>query len=118
MGICLGAQLTAAALGARVYPGPHKQIGWSALDLPVSPDHSPLRALDGIPVLHWRGNTFVQPDGCERLASTAICRNQAFSRGLNILGIQFHPELVADRFEHWLLGHASELATARISPRQ
>lgn len=116
MGICLGAQLMAAALGSRVYPGPRKEIGWSALDLSADPDHNPLHALDGIPVLHWHGDTFDLPDGCARLASTAICRNQAFSRGPNILGLQFHPELVADRFEHWLLGHASELATARISP--
>ncbi|MFN3987242.1 MAG: glutamine amidotransferase [Rhodocyclaceae bacterium] len=116
MGICLGAQLMAAALGAAVYPGPRKEIGWSVLDLPADPDHNPLRALEGVPVLHWHGDTFDLPDGCERLASTAICRNQAFSRGPNILGLQFHPELAADRFEHWLLGHASELASARINP--
>lgn len=116
MGICLGAQLMAAAIGARVYPGPEKEIGWSALDLVVSGDGNPLAALQGVPVLHWHGDTFDLPDGCTLLASTPICRNQAFSRGPNIIGLQFHPEVLAARFEHWLLGHASELATANISP--
>ncbi|CAM3326822.1 glutamine amidotransferase [Paracoccus nototheniae] len=116
MGICLGAQLMAAALGSRVYPGPSREIGWSILDLPAGRDPNPLRALEGVPVLHWHADTFDLPDDCARLASTAICRNQAFSRGPNILGLQFHPELAAARFEHWLLGHASELATAGISP--
>lgn len=116
MGICLGAQLMAAALGARVYPGPNREIGWSILDLPAGRDRNPLRALEGVPVLHWHADTFDLPDDCAHLASTAICRNQAFSRGPNILGLQFHPELAAARFEHWLLGHANELATAGISP--
>ncbi|MFD1910707.1 glutamine amidotransferase [Halodurantibacterium flavum] len=116
MGICLGAQLMAAALGAPVYPGPRKEIGWSTLELTASSGQNPLAALQGVPVLHWHGDTFDLPDGCELLASTTICRNQAFSRGPNILGLQFHPEVAVARFEHWLLGHASELSTANISP--
>lgn len=116
LGICLGAQMMAAALGARVYPAPAKEIGWSAIDLSETGAHNPLAALGGIPVLHWHGDTFDLPAGTTLLASTAICRNQAFSRGPNILGLQFHPEVVGAQFEHWLLGHASELATAGINP--
>lgn len=116
LGICLGAQLIAAALGARVYPGPAKEIGWSPLQLAETGERNPLAALQGIPVLHWHGDTFDLPEGCTVLGSTPLCANQAFSRGSNVLGLQFHPEVLAARFEHWLLGHASELATSGVDP--
>ncbi len=116
LGICLGAQLMAAALDARVYPGAEKEIGWSALDLAETPVPNPLSALRDVPVLHWHGDTFDLPADATLLASTAVTPNQAFSRGPNALGLQFHPEVLGARFEHWLLGHASELATARIDP--
>ena len=116
LGICLGAQVMAAALGARVYRASQKEIGWSPLQLSATDTSNPLAPLQDVPVLHWHGDTFDLPDGCVHLASTAICENQAFSRGPHILGLQFHPEAVAARFEHWLLGHASELTTAGISP--
>lgn len=114
LGICLGAQLMAAALGVRVYPGPAKEIGWSTLDLSETAEPNPLAVLGGVPVLHWHGDTFDLPEGGTLLASTPLCANQAFSRGPNVLGLQFHPEVLGARFEHWLLGHASELATAGI----
>ncbi|MBA4245655.1 MAG: glutamine amidotransferase [Pseudomonas sp.] len=116
LGICLGAQLMAAALGARVYPGPAKEIGWSPLDLAPVAEYQPLAALNDVAVLHWHGDTFDLPQGCTRLASTSLCRNQAFARGPNVLALQFHPEARGDRFEHWLLGHASELASSGIDP--
>lgn len=116
IGICLGAQMIAAALGARVYPALASEIGWSAINLSETGAHNPLTTLGGIPVLHWHGDTFDLPAGTTLLASTTICPNQAFSRGPNVLGLQFHPEVVGARFEHWLLGHATELATAGISP--
>ncbi|QEE43205.1 glutamine amidotransferase (plasmid) [Rhizobium sp. WL3] len=116
LGICLGAQLMASALGARVYPGASKEIGWSALDLEDAIEANPLSLLRDTPVLHWHGDTFDLPEGGTLLASTSLFANQAFSLGPNVLGLQFHPEVLGRRFEHWLLGHANELATARIDP--
>jgi GMP synthase (glutamine-hydrolysing) len=117
LGICLGAQLMARALGARVYPGKEKEIGWKPITLTSAGARGPLRHLDGIPVLHWHGDTFDLPAGCELLASTSVCRQQAFAKGPNILGLQFHAEVVANRIEHWLIGHACEIGQQKIAPQ-
>lgn len=114
LGICLGAQLIASALGARVYPAASKEIGWSALEIEDAIEPNPLLVLRDTPVLHWHGDTFDLPEGGSLLASTRHCVNQAFSVGPHVLGLQFHPEVLGRKFEHWLLGHANELAAAGI----
>ena len=114
LGICLGGQQIAAAMGARVAPTGVKEIGFSALTLSAEGQTGPLRHLDGVEVLHWHGDAFDLPDGCTHLASTRVCPNQAFSRGSNLLAVQFHPEADASRIEQWLVGHAAELAGAGI----
>ncbi|MCA1324428.1 glutamine amidotransferase [Herbaspirillum sp. alder98] len=117
LGICLGAQLIASALGARVYAMPAKEIGFSALDLTPAGQESVLSSLGETPVLHWHGDQFDIPEGATRLAGTAACANQAFAVGRNVLGLQFHLEAEGDKLERWLVGHASELAQAGIDPR-
>lgn len=116
LGICLGAQLIARVLGARVYAAGHKEIGWSPLTLTDAGRASPLRHVDGAStsMLHWHGDTFELPPGATRLASTPLCENQAFAWGENVLGLQCHPEVRADRFEPWLIGNAGELDAAGI----
>jgi len=112
IGICLGAQLMARALGAKVYPGPEKEIGFAPLTLTAEGRASCLAAFSDASVLHWHGDNFELPDGAIRLASTAICENQAFAFGRNAIAFQFHPEAGAHRFERWLIGHAVELHQA------
>jgi GMP synthase (glutamine-hydrolysing) len=118
LGICLGAQMMAAALGARVAPGPVKEIGYAPLTLTASGQASVLAPLATAPVLHWHGDNCDLPSGCERLASTAHCPVQAFARTPTQLALQFHLETEPARFEAWLVGHAVELGKAGIDPRK
>ncbi len=114
LGICLGAQMIATALGARVYSGDAgAEIGWGTVTLTEAGRAGPLAALEGVPLLHWHGDTFDLPDGARLLASTAAYPNQAFALGHHVLGLQFHPEIDGSNIEHWLIGHASTVdATA------
>lgn len=114
LGICLGAQLMARALGAQVAPMGVKEIGFGLLTLTPEGEQSSLSALAGVPVLHWHGDQFQIPAGTCSLASTRLCANQAFAVGDHALGLQFHLEADTRRIEHWLVGHASELAQAGI----
>ncbi len=116
LGICLGAQLIASALGARNYAGPQAEIGWSALRLAESDGANLLAPLAGHPVLHWHGDTFDLPDGAVWLAATDAFANQAFSYGPAVLGLQFHLEVTATGFERWLAGHGDELRREAIDP--
>ncbi|GAB7534532.1 glutamine amidotransferase [Burkholderia sp. 22PA0099] len=114
LGICLGAQLIARALGARVYPGKVKEIGWAPLTLTAAGEASPLRHLSGehTSMLHWHGDTFDLPPGAIHLAATPDCAHQAFSWGQHVLALQCHPEISTETFEAWLIGHASEIGSA------
>ena len=120
LGICLGAQLIAAAAGARVYPSGVREIGWGPISLTAAGTESCLRHLAGCDytVLHWHGDTFDLPQGAMLLASTPLVRHQAFTLGRNALGLQFHVEADPRTIERWLIGHACELSQAGIRPAE
>jgi GMP synthase (glutamine-hydrolysing) len=115
LGICLGAQLMAKALGANVAPGPMKEIGLAPVELTAAGRASPLRHLAGVHVLHWHGDNLDLPRGCEHLASTTPCPFQAFRKGPNLLALQFHIETDPGRMESWLIGHTVELGKANVA---
>ena len=114
LGLCLGAQLMAAALGARVAPLSAKEIGWAQVVLTAAAANSPLRHLAGLDVLHWHGDGFDLPQGAMLLASTPMTPHQAFSIGVRALALQFHAEVAASKIETWLIGHTAELRAASI----
>jgi GMP synthase (glutamine-hydrolysing) len=115
LGICLGAQLMAVALGGSVAPGVTAEIGFAPVTLTDAARGTVLEALEGVPVLHWHGDVITTPPELPPLAYTQACANQAFARGSNILGLQFHLEADNLSLERWLVGHAYELGTRGIT---
>jgi GMP synthase-like glutamine amidotransferase len=124
LGICLGAQIIAKALGARVYPGSGKEIGW----FPVQREAGSHPFFDGLPdsftPLHWHGETIDLPHGARLLAKSKITETQASAVGQRVLGLQFHmeateesvralPEGCCPRNRSWRFR-----AAARHDPRQ
>ena len=121
LGICLGAQLIVRALGAEVFPGAIKEIGWHDLVLTEAAEHSALRYLGGrhCSMLHWHGETFDLPEGAVLLASTDNYQHQAFSYGNKVLALQFHPEVTQRGMERWFIGHIGEIVqTEGVSVNQ
>ncbi|CAI3931768.1 GMP synthase [Commensalibacter communis] len=114
LGICLGAQLIARLLGAKVYPMQYKEIGFSTLTINKEVINNPLISLENIPILHWHGDQFDIPANCQPLASSTLCPNQAFSYKDHVLALQFHMEVNTKKIEQWLVGHNHELITAKI----
>lgn len=91
LGVCLGAQLIASALGTRVYRDAHKEIGWFPIEATPGAANA-FRFPDKCTVFHWHGETFDLPAGAVRLAKSAACENQAFQVGRHVIGLQFHLE--------------------------
>lgn len=120
LGICLGAQLMARALNAKVHAGGVKEIGWGELSRGREGEDVAgwQRYLeDAGAVLHWHGDTYELPSGARHLASSALYENQAFAWGAHCLAVQFHPEFDALKLEQWLIGHCMEIAAVPgVSP--
>ncbi|MEW5745939.1 MAG: type 1 glutamine amidotransferase [Nitrospirota bacterium] len=126
LGICLGAQIMAKALGAPVYKGKEKEIGWYDIELAEGGLRDPLmRRLATHPqagdlwkrfkVFHWHGETFDIPAGAVRLAGSALFPNQAFRYGARAYAFQFHIEVTKEMIYDWLKDEAVDLAAIRDS---
>jgi len=113
LGICLGSQLLASALGARVYPAPAKEIGWYDVTLEREAASDPLLA--GAPerfkALHWHGDVFDLPGGAVPLARSAVTRHQAFAYGGVAWGLLFHLEAGVEEVQKMAAGFPDEVAT-------
>ncbi len=103
LGVCLGAQLLAAALGAEVTTGPSPEVGVGEVELTAEGRADPVLGPEGarVPVIHWHGDTFEIPDGAVLLATGARYANQAFRYGHRVYGLQFHVEVDDHMAEAW-----------------
>ncbi len=112
LGVCLGAQLIASALGARVFPCPQKEIGWFPIRGVASPDETLFRFPEQEVVFHWHGETFELPAGAQRLAESEGCANQAFQIGKTVVGLQFHLETTPEAAQELVTHGRHELVPA------
>jgi GMP synthase (glutamine-hydrolysing) len=103
LGICLGSQLIAKALGARVYKNEELEIGWAPVWFTDAARDDALFGGMATPetFFHWHGETFDLPEGAEWLAYSEKCRHQAYRYGKRVYGIQFHPEITAEMIVDW-----------------
>ena len=113
LGICLGAQLIASALGAEVYPNGEKEIGWFPIEAVTTTDQSVFRFPPTVKVFHWHGETFDLPSGAVHLARSSGCENQAFQIGQRVIGLQFHLETRPEDAEQLIWHGREELQPAQ-----
>lgn len=112
LGICLGSQLIAAALGARVRRNPLPEIGW--FPVTFSPEAKDFGFPEKMTVFHWHGDTFDLPSGAVVLAKSEGCLNQAFSLGNRVLALQFHPEATAQTVQGMISHCGHELVAGEF----
>jgi GMP synthase (glutamine-hydrolysing) len=109
LGICLGAQIIASTLGAKVYPGREKEIGW----FPVRFESEVREKLRFLPeegnVFHWHGDTYDIPDGATRLAHSSVTPNQGFIYKNNVIALQFHLEMTINSLKKLVKAAGREL---------
>lgn len=111
LGICLGSQLIADVLGAKVFPNPDKEIGWFPIELTTEAQSSQVFSVLPNPftVFHWHGDTFDLPTGATRMAMSKGCQNQAFVYGEKVIGLQFHLESTKESVQKLIEHGADEI---------
>jgi GMP synthase (glutamine-hydrolysing) len=111
LGFCLGSQMIANVLGARVYKNPCKEIGWFDLDLTKEGQASGAfsRFPKQLKVYQWHGETFDLPQGCALAATSQYCKNQALVFNERVIGMQFHLEVTREDVRSWTVNAANEL---------
>jgi GMP synthase-like glutamine amidotransferase len=116
LGVCLGSQLIACVLGARVYRNAEKEIGWFPIQLTEEAKSSTLFADLPITqeVFHWHGDTFDLPAGAIHMARSAVCENQAFVIDRRVVGLQFHLETTRQSAQGLIENCHNELVPARF----
>lgn len=112
LGICLGAQMIASALGARVFANPVKEIGWFPVQSVADGKDLLFRFPPTETVFHWHGETFDLPPGARRLARSEACKNQAFQIGNSVIGLQFHLETTQESAEQIVAHCRDELVAS------
>lgn len=126
LGICLGAQLIAAALGGEVQAGKEKEIGWHPVFLTDEGLLDPIfgtigRGFTGLEntfaAFSWHGDYFTLPPGTVRLAYSELSQCQAIRYGSNVYGLQFHPEVTVDIVRDWVVQFGAELVETGIDGR-
>src|SRR4029434_8848558 len=118
LGVCLGSQLIAKALGAKVKPGPQKEIGWRLLHLKPPASKDRLFGTLSAPVMmfQWHGEAFELPSGAVHLAASDLYPNQAFSYTDRIYGLQFHCEMTDSMIRDWVVKGKEEILGAGLQP--
>jgi GMP synthase (glutamine-hydrolysing) len=111
LGICLGAQLIAGVLGARVRQNDHREIGWFPIHKTTEADRSCISTAipDGLHVLHWHGDPFDLPEGAVHLWRSQACENQGFMVDGRIVGLQFHLEMTHNGLHQLIHNCRSEI---------
>ena len=119
IGVCLGSQLIADVLGAKVFRNREKEIGWFPINL--TPEAEKSRIFGFLPspfnVFHWHGDTFDLPRGATRIAYSEGCRNQAFVYGEKTIGLQFHLEFTREIVQELIGSCAGELVEGKYIQR-
>ncbi|AKB18593.1 MULTISPECIES: type 1 glutamine amidotransferase [unclassified Methanosarcina] len=121
LGICLGAQLLADILRARIYENGHREMGWFPVKAAWKEENKP-QFLKGLPeeitVFHWHSRTFDLPEGAVHLFRSEGCKNQGFIYGGMVVALQFHPEVHEERIESMIWRFGGELGNGPFTQRK